>query len=184
MKELSKKFLDIYNTYTSEIDRLNKEYEPYTDAHAYETYAQSLIDRKNTERLDTLRCLDSKYHRFIEEALSVRLSKLEPDTNIINSLEYQTKLSNTLSLLNMTNGNIDGKSLNFIAEARDIDTLKAIKDAYKENTNLAIWIACNDLSANIERMERNTRSMIGNINFANDSSLTRTGIIAGLESIE
>ena len=84
----------------------------------------------------------------------------------------------------MTNGNIDGKSLIFIAEARDIDTLKAIKDAYKENTNLAIWIACNDLSANIERMERNTRSMIGNINFANDSSLTRTGIIAGLESIE
>lgn len=184
MKELSKKFLDIYNAYTSEIDRLNKEYEPYTNEYAYETYAQSLIDRKNTERLDSLTCLDNKYHRFIEEALSVRLSELEPDANIINSLEYQTKLSNTLSLLNITNGKIDVNSLNFIAEARDIDTLKAIKDAYKENTILAMWINCNDLSSNIERMEKNTRNMKGNINFANDSSLTRTGIIASLESIE
>ena len=55
------------------------------------------------------------------------------DIDTINSIEYQTKLSNVMNLLNL-DSNLDMSYFDFMIEARDYKTLELLSNKYKSPT--------------------------------------------------
>ena len=73
--------------------------------------------------------------------------------DIISSSDYQTRLSNTLSLLSLSKGKIDISSLEYIAEAGDMNTLNIISNAYSDNFELVNYARENDTNNLMEKVE-------------------------------
>lgn len=181
MIKLKDKMIDIYKLHINGIDKIKAEYEPYFNESVYHI---DFVANKKAEMNQRLLEQQAKSIRFLDEALNVRLSQLEPNKKVIDSLEYQTKLSNILNMLNMTKGKIDVKSLDFIAEARDMQTLKVIETTYENNDEILNWTISNDLSYNISRMTKMTESMKHNMNPKSDTQWLREGVLLTLENIQ
>lgn len=129
MEILKTKLKNIYDEYSNKLNVLNDEYKQYQNT---DYYASSFISNKEAEKNSKLNDLKEIYIKKVNEATNNRLKDFEPNTSLINSLEYQTRLSNVLNLLNMSKGNIDVSMLDFMVEAKDTNTLDIIKNTYSD----------------------------------------------------
>ncbi|EPZ61755.1 hypothetical protein, partial [Paraclostridium sordellii] len=90
-----------------------------------------------------------------------------------NSLEYQTKLTNILNLLNMSKGNIDVSVLDFMVEARDKNTLDIIKNTYsdyEEAPKLFEYFSLNNLDEAIAGIKFVCDGLVDVIKFGEEHS--------------
>lgn len=181
MEILNPKLKNIYDEYSNKLNSLNNEYKQFEDT---EYYASSFIRNKEIEKDSKLSDLRESYIQKVSEVTNSRLKEFEPNTSLINSLEYQTRLSNVLNLLNMSKGNIDVSMLDFIVEAKDTNTLDIIKNTYSDyekapklfeyfslnnvdETVAGIKLCCNGLIDVIkfgEEHSYNTRVAVYNLN--------------------
>ena len=171
--DLEIKIKDIYNKTAETEAKIRQEYERYSSPEAKNIYAQKLIDDKLAECKDRVLTYRNEQLANIELAYKNAIEVLKPNQEVINSLEYQTRLSNTLNLLALSKGNIDTGQLNFICEAMDENTLNIIKDAYKDNVLLGKYIEDNSIATKIE--EANWTRDIGKraLDFEDESYMNR-----------
>lgn len=130
MENLKNEILNEFKNYWAKEDKLIQDNAQYLDKN---TYSEEFIKNKKAE-LDRSK---EAYRKITSEKFE-KLGKkfiegLKVDTEKIDSLEYQTKLANVLKIIELKDGNISKNNLQFMINARDIDTLQAL--SLKYNTN-------------------------------------------------
>lgn len=171
--DLEIKIKDIYNKTAETEAKIRQEYERYSSPDAKNIYAQKLIDDKLAECKGRIQNYRNAQKSNIEAAHRTVIETLKPNQEVINSLEYQTRLSNTLNLLALSKGNIDTDQLNFICEAMDENTLNIIKDAYKDNVLLGKYIEDNSIATKIEDANWTRDTGKRALDFENESYMNR-----------
>lgn len=170
MEILKPKLKNIYDEYSNKLNSLNNEYKQFEDT---EYYASSFIRNKEIEKDSKLSDLRESYIQKVSEGTNSRLKEFEPNTSLINSLEYQTKLTNILNLLNMSKGNIEVSMLDFIVEARDKNTLDIIKNTYsdyEEAPKLFEYFSLNNLDEAIAGIKFVCDGLVDVIKFGEEHS--------------
>lgn len=171
--DLESKIKKIYYE-TSKIEAsIKQEYEKYLNPDAANIYAQKLIDNKLAECKEKIQAYRNAQKNNIELEYKNVIEDLKPKQDIISSLEYQTRLSNTLNLLNLSKGNIDTSQLQYMFDAGDDETLNTIKDAYKDNTILSKYIEENSIAAKIEYAKQVRDTGKRALEFENDGYMQR-----------
>lgn len=153
MKVFKENMRTIVKKCGEEMELINKQYEEYTSPQANQIYAEVLINNKIQERNNKCAVIIQKYTKEINKYLEAERKALEPNMDIISSSDYQTRLSNTLSLLSLSKGKIDINSLEYIAEAGDMNTLNIISNAYSDNFELVNYARENDTNNLMEKVE-------------------------------
>lgn len=154
MEALRSKLKPIWERYKTDVYAIEKKYEKYRQGET-KIYSTDYTEKKYAEQKAELQVLVEKYHPLIDKALEERLRELEPKRNIINSIEYQTKLSNVLNILNMAEGEVDNNYLDFIVQANDITVLGMLDKKYREtSTSTGEWIRKNNYLKQIDRMKK------------------------------
>ena len=171
--DLEIKIKDIYNKTAETEAKIRQEYERYSSPEAKNIYAQKLIDDKLAECKDRVLTYRNAQKGNIEFAYKNLLEGLKPNQEVINSLEYQTRLSNTLNLLALSKGDINTDQLDFICEAMDENTLNIIKDAYKDNVLLGKYIEDNSIATKIEEANWTRDVWKRALYYENDSYMNR-----------
>lgn len=171
MEILKPRLKNIYQMYVNSTNVIEEQYKQFEDR---KTYSTEMILNKKTEKNELINNEREKYKKYIDEALSVRLSQLEADPKVLNSVEYQTKLNNTISLINLSKGDVNPSSLDFIIEARDIDTLKAIRKGVSDEVKT--YLDKNDLSKSINDLKSRCESLKEAMNPDNDTYWARLAI--------
>lgn len=171
--DLENKIKNIYYKTAETEAKIKQEYERYSSPEAKNIYAQKLIDDKLAECKDRVLTYRNAQKGNIEFEYKKLLEGLKPNQEVINSLEYQTRLSNTLNLLALSNGNIDTEQLGFICEAMDENTLNIIKDAYKDNVLLGKYIEDNSIATKIEDANWTRDTGKRALDFENESYMNR-----------
>lgn len=171
--DLEKKIKDIYHKTAKTEASIKQEYERYSSPDAKNIYAQKLIDDKLAECKGRIQNYRNAQKGNIETEYRNLIETLKPNQEVISGLEYQTRLSNILNLLALSNGNIDTEQLGFICEAMDENTLNVIKNAYKNNTLLVKYIEDNSIATKIE--EANWTRDVGKraLDFEDESYMNR-----------
>ncbi len=164
MDKLRDKLRPIWNNYKSDVREIESRYKVYLSSDAKDTYSDTFINGKREEQNNEIDNLRIKYEKMMDDALEHRLKEFEPKEKIINFLEYQAKLSNTLSILEMSEGEVDGNILKFILEANDNVTFSVIKRKYEGfMTPLSEWLSRNDNSKLVDRIEKFTKDLKNNM---------------------
>lgn len=159
MDKLRAKLKPIWERYKRDVYVVEEKYKKYREGET-KVYSTDYSEKKYAEQKAELQVLVEKYHPLIDRALEDRLRELEPKRNIIDSIEYQTKLSNTLNLLTMTEGEVDNSYLDFIVQANDTTVLEMLDKKYREtSTNAGEWIRQNNYLKQIERMRKFTNDV-------------------------
>lgn len=171
--DLKNKIKNIYYETAETEAKIKQEYERYSSPEAKNIYAQKLIDDKLAECKDRVQTYRNAQKGNIEFEYKNLLEGLKPNQEVINSLEYQTRLSNTLNLLALSKGNINTDQLNFICEAMDENTLNIIKDAYKDNVLLGKYIEDNSIATKIENANWTRDTGKRALDFENESYMNR-----------
>lgn len=170
METLKPKLKNIYDEYLNKLNVLNEDYKQYQNT---DYYASSFIRNKEIEKDSNLSDLRESYIQKVREVTNSRLKEFEPNTSLINSLEYQTKLTNILNLLNMSKGNIEVSMLDFIVEARDKNTLDIIKNTYsdyEEAPKLFEYFSLNNLDEAIAGIKFVCDGLVDVIKFGEEHS--------------
>ena len=136
-KGILARFNAIYKMLGDDVDTIINQYKEYENK---EVYSEDFIKNKKIEKKALLDARISQHRKFIDEAVNVHISNnFAPNTNVIESLEYQTRLTNILTLLNASKGEINPNNLDFIVDAKDFGTMEALRAAYpKTLTNWEI----------------------------------------------
>ena len=178
MDKLRPRLKSIYEMYVDNTKKIEVEYEKYFKDGANKIYANELIIKKKVELEQQLYNVGINHERYMNEALNVRVSQLDPDANTINSIEYQTKLSNTLNLLSMSKGNVDTKLIDFIVEARDTSTMDILQEAYPQ-TEISHYLEKNNIKNTIEDMTEKVEVLKSVLNPQNkDTYRSRVAILS------
>ena len=148
--ELENKIKKIYYETSKTEASIKQEYEYYRSEEATRKYSQNFLDDKLAECKERIQAYRNAQKNNIESEYKNVIEDLKPKQDIISSLEYQTRLSNTLNLLSLSKGNIDTSQLQYIFDAGDDETLNIIKSAYKDNIVLGDYI---DKNNNIAKKE-------------------------------
>lgn len=174
--DLENKIKNIYYKTAETEAKIKQEYERYSSPEAKNIYAQKLIDDKLAECKDRVLTYRNAQKGNIEFEYKNLLEGLKPNQEVINSLEYQTRLSNTLNLLALSKGDINTNQLDqldFICEAMDENTLNIIKDAYRDNVLLGKYIEDNSIATKIEEANWTRDTGKRALDFENESYMNR-----------
>lgn len=156
MENLKTQILNEFKEYWKKEDNLLEQNKQYFDT---EKYTQEFIQNKKAELDRTKEAYRKIASEKFERLGNNYINSLKVDTDKIDSLEYQTKLANTLKLLELNNGNTSKENLEFLINARDYNTLKTL--ALKYNTN-ALKEAVEE--ANIEGLKYKAQELIYHAN--------------------
>ena len=138
MENMKKKIKSHIQDYYFECRAIEAKYKEFETKEARNYYAPVLIQEKLTEKITKLKDARLDLNNDIEKEFLIFVDSIKPDTQIINSIEYQTKLSNLLSLLNLDN-ELDEVYFNFMEEANDFTTLELLKDKYKSKVLFKVF---------------------------------------------
>ena len=161
-KGILARFNAIYKMLVDDVDTIINQYKEYENK---EVYSEDFIKNKKIEKKALLDARISQHRKFIDEAVNVHISNnFAPNTKVIESLEYQTRLTNILTLLNASKGEINLNNLDFIVDAKDSGTMEALRDAYPKT--LTNW-----------EIENNSKYM-------SDAIISRAGTVKGAMEAE
>ena len=152
MENLKNEILQEFKNYWAKEDKLMEDNAQYFDT---EKYTEEFIKNKKAELDRSKEAYRKMSSKNFERLGNNYINSLKVDKNKIDSLEYQTKLANTLKLLELNNGNTSKENLEFLINARDYNTLKTL--ALKYNTN-ALKEAVEE--ANIEGLKYKAQELI------------------------
>ena len=116
--------------YYAECSNITREYEQYETKEASNYYAPLFITEKINEKITKLKNARIELENKIDDELLFFIDNIKPNAAAINSIEYQTKLSNLFNLLNL-DSELNESYLDFMVEANDFITLELLKDKYK-----------------------------------------------------
>lgn len=131
MENLKNEILQEFENYWAKEDKLIQDNAQYLDKN---TYSEEFIENKKAELNRTKEAYRKMSSEKFERLGKKFIEGLKIDTEKIDSLEYQTKLSNVLKIIELKDGNISKNNLKFMINARDIDTLQALALKYNTNT--------------------------------------------------
>ena len=120
--------------YYSKCERIKSQYANFHNKEIRSVYSGEFIQEALNNEITALNEARNEVNNLIEEsfiAFTKRAEKMDIDT--INSIEYQTKLSNVMNLLNL-DSNLDMSYFDFMVEARDYKTLSLLSNKYKSST--------------------------------------------------
>ena len=161
-KGILARFNAIYKMLVDDVDTIINQYKEYENK---EVYSEDFIKNKKIEKKALLDARISQHRKFIDEAVNVHISNnFAPNTKVIESLEYQTRLTNILTLLNASKGEINLNNLDFIVDAKDSGTMEALRAAYPKT--LTNW-----------EIENNSKYM-------SDAIISRAGTVKGAMEAE
>ena len=131
MENLKNEILQEFENYWAKEDKLMEDNAQYFDT---EKYTQEFIENKKAELNRSKEIYRKMSSENFERLGNNYINSLKVDTNKIDSLEYQTKLSNILKIIELKDGNISRDSIQFMVNARDVNTLQALSTKYNTNT--------------------------------------------------
>ena len=131
MENLKNEILQEFENYWAKEDKLMEDNAQYFDT---EKYTQEFIKNKKAELNRTKEAYRKISSEKFERLGNDYIKSLKVDTNKIDSLEYQTKLANVLKIIELKDGNISRDSIQFMVNARDVNTLQALSTKYNTNT--------------------------------------------------
>lgn len=117
-------------SYYNKCATINSEYAKYEGKEARNTYAPILIQQKLTEKITKLKDAELERDREIEKAFLDFSNNIKPNQSVIDTQEYQVKLSNIFNLLAL-DPNLAESYFDFMVEANDMETLKLLEAKYK-----------------------------------------------------
>ena len=120
--------------YYSRCERIKSQYANFHTKEIKSVYSAEFVQEALNNEITALNEARNEVNNLIEEsfiAFTKRAERMDMDT--INSIEYQTKLSNVMNLLNL-DSNLDMSYFDFMIEARDHKTLGLLADKYKSST--------------------------------------------------
>lgn len=128
MEELKREIVKEFESYWINEDKVINNNKEYLDSNKY---SGEFIEKKKIEiekSKETFRNISRRNFERLEEKY---IKSLKVDTETIDSIEYQTKLSNILKIIEMKEGNISKDKLQFMINARDSDTLSVLRSKYE-----------------------------------------------------
>ena len=131
MENLKNEILQEFENYWAKEDKLIQDNAQYLDKN---TYSDEFIENKKAELNRTKEAYRKISSEKFERLGNDYIKSLKVDTNKIDSLEYQTKLANVLKIIELKDGNISRDSIQFMVNARDVNTLQALSTKYNTNT--------------------------------------------------
>ena len=120
--------------YYSKCERIKSQYANFHTKEVRSVYSGEFIQTQLNNEITALNEAINEVNNLIEESFisfTKRAERMDMDT--INSIEYQTKLSNVMNLLNL-DSNLDMSYFDFMVEARDYKTLELLANKYKSST--------------------------------------------------
>ncbi len=124
--------------YYNQVESINNEYSKYEGQVARNIYAPILIQEKLTEKITKLSDAKIYLNKSIDDEMLMFIDRAnETNAEVIKSIEYQTRLSNVMNLLNIET-NLDRSYFDFMAEAKDHKTLELLKEKYKSPTLIEV----------------------------------------------
>lgn len=165
MNDYIVRLLNVYKDYLRVEETINKRYFNIHLPEGQSKYSDKYIEECLEARNVDLKGVKAEYQEKVKSAEKEALEAIKPNMEIIGSSDYQVRLSNTLNLLSLSNGDIDISLLEFIGEARDASTLKIIADKYSnmENGKLIQFAFDYDVDRRIERIKKFSSEMVANI---------------------
>ena len=130
MKSKIKKHIEYYY---AACKKAENEYAPFETKESKNYYAPIFLQGKANEKISILKNNKTELESKIENDFLNFVDTIKPNTDIVNSMEYQTKLSNVLNLLAL-NPEIDQSYFDFMVDANDFITLELLKDKYKSKS--------------------------------------------------
>ena len=130
MENMKVKIKKHIENYYAKCERIRAEYAEYETKEARNYYAPVLIQEKLTEKITKLKYARLELEKNMDNEFLAFVDSIKPNNTIINSIEYQTKLSNLFNLLNL-DANLDQSYLDFMIESNDYTTLELLKEKYK-----------------------------------------------------
>ena len=130
MENMKSKIRNHIEKYYFECKSIEAQYAVYETKEARNLYAGVLIQEKLTEKITKLKDARLELEKNMDNEFLLFVDSIKPNNAIINSIEYQTKLSNLFNLLNL-DANLDESYLDFLIEANDMKTVELLKNKYK-----------------------------------------------------
>ena len=134
MKTLQAEVKKHIESYYNKCERIKSQNANFHTKEVRSVYSGEFIQTQLNNEITALNEAINEVNNLIEEsfiAFTKRAERMDMDT--INSIEYQTKLSNVMNLLNL-DSNLDMSYFDFMIEARDHKTLGLLADKYKSST--------------------------------------------------
>ena len=148
MQNYKKSIKQIYDRAIKEQNFVYSSYDRYLNDEARKMYNSDFLQKYIDERQSKLDKINQDAAININKTLEEYMAKLGPNKEVIDSLEYQTKLNNLLTMLQLQNIKIDTKidtsMFDFITEARDTKTMKLIQNAF-HNSYLNVYVQENSV---------------------------------------
>ena len=138
MENMKRKIKSHIQNYYAKCRRIEAEYAEFETKEARNYYAPVLIQEKLTEKITKLKDARIELENLIDDEFLVFVDSIKPDTETINSIKYQTNLSNLFNLLNL-DSELDESYFNFMVEANDFTTLGLLKDKYKSKVLAKVY---------------------------------------------
>lgn len=130
MDNLKRDMDNVKTKLKEDTNRVAERFAPLFDANKY---SSDYIKKARSEQEKELSLLNKAYYEKIDEIADKYINNLKVDTKEIESDRYQLRLSNTLKLIEMADGNIDKDNLNFIVAAKDSNILSILKSKYPKS---------------------------------------------------
>lgn len=115
-------------------DKANEDFEVWNDKSKY---SGSFIQERRAEADTDINDYKLGFYKAVRDLRDKYISELKPNTKVIETLEYQARLSNVIKLAEFSEGSLSMDSLNFMIEANDTDSLKVLANKYKKSTTLS-----------------------------------------------
>ena len=133
MENMKHKIRKHIENYYAKCKAIEAEYAEYETKEARNYYAPILIQEKLNEKITKLKDARIELENNIDNEFLLFVDSIKPDKELINSIKYQTNLSNVFNLLNL-DADLDESYFDFMVEANDFTTLELLKEKYKSKT--------------------------------------------------
>ena len=138
MENLKYKIKKHIEYYYSKCETIQAQYAEFEKEEAKNYYAPIFIQGKINEKLTKLKDARIELENNIDNEFLVFVDSIKPNKELINSIKYQTNLSNLFNLLNLEK-ELEESYFDFMVEANDFTTLELLKDKYKSKTLVAVF---------------------------------------------
>ena len=129
----------------SSIKNISNKYKKFYDNA---DYSQEFKDRKRAEEEAEIQREKEVAYDRIDRLTEAYLKRISSQNEEVESLEYQTRLSNLLRLAELSGGKLDTKDLQFVIDAKDSTTLKILRNKYKSE---ALYLAFYEVDADTHK---------------------------------
>ena len=138
MQNMKTKIRGHIQDYYGKCRAIEAEYAEFETKEARNYYAPVLIQEKLTEKITKLKDARIELEDKIDNEFLLFVDGIKPNKELINSIKYQTNLSNVFNLLNLDK-DLEESYFDFMVEANDFTTLELLKEKYKSKTLGAVF---------------------------------------------